>query len=122
MLAGMPDEPDPERVYYKLKPKQFERVNKPVHEEPAGPIEVKAILQQNIEADQSPLPPELKPVPATSRRAKDFSIGLVAAGIICGVPAYLLREDRLAFILAVSGFVFFAVLLFWIFWVLLDRY
>ncbi len=47
----MSDEKEDERKFYTLKPKLFERVNRPVHEEPQGAIDVQAMLQQNLAAD-----------------------------------------------------------------------
>ncbi len=119
----MLDENESERKRYTLKPKEFERVNKPVHEEKDGPIEVSAILQQNIEAvEPQRQPPILPTVVAVSRKAKDFWLTLFLAALAFGVPAFLLRDAHLVLVCLISGFVVFAAVISWIFWVIMDRF
>jgi|GEM_PF-5630908 len=133
----MADENDEERKYYTLKPKSFERVNRPVHEEPQGPIDVGAMLQQNLAADTSaaplqriqpvispsnPSPPALPVARHGSRRRNDYCTTLACAACVLAVPAWLLRDSDLALIGIASAFVLFSLLMAWIFWGIMDRY
>lgn len=136
-LLRMADENDEERKYYMLKPKSFDRVNRPVHEEPQGAIDVTAMLQQNLAADASgalpqpiqpatprsdPVPPALPVARHGSRRQKDYWTTLACAGGVLAVPAFLFRQSDLVLIGVASAFVLFAVLMAWIFWGIMDRY
>jgi len=135
------DETEPERKYYTLKPKAFERINRPVHEEPKASIDVQAMLQQNLAADQNashgaaalppipvttrhsdPVPPVLPVSRHGLRRKKDYLTALLCAAAVFAIPAFLLRESELALIAIASAFLLFAVVTFWIFWGIMDRY
>jgi hypothetical protein len=134
------DEIEPERKFYTLRPKSFERVNRPTHEELEGTIDVHAMLQQNLAADPHRPPIERsKPSPSTiargdavppvlpvartgSRRPKDFFTALVCGAAVLAISAFLLRESEFALIAIGSAFVLFALLMVWIFWGIMDRY
>ena len=145
-LPGMAEENEEERKYYTLKPKSFERVNRPVHEEPQGAIDVHAMLQQNLAADKErssaapripppsaqpvpsattsgdPKPPVLPVVKQKARRRNDYFNTLACAAVVFAVPAYFCRDSDLVLIAIGLAYGVFALVMAWIFFGIMDRY
>lgn len=126
----MPDETEPPRKTYGLKPKEFERLNAPRPE--AGETTEPAPLANDVFAMQRDLRERemaagmdvLKPAerPRATRRRRDYRLLLLGGnGAIVGVGA-LVDFNLMTLVCVFSGVILFSIGLTWIMWVVMDRY
>jgi hypothetical protein len=147
----MADEPDPPRVTYGFKPREFKRDNAPASEAgrmptaaelakvassgkivaavpPAGPRphdpnDVYATLQVNRAAEkETPDPSMADARKFLYRRKRDYWIVLGTGEAALGTVAFLTRHNSLVVICIVAGMAIFGVGLTWIMWQIMGRY
>ncbi|HEU5078300.1 MAG TPA: hypothetical protein VFT72_03770 [Opitutaceae bacterium] len=111
----MSEDSDPPRKYYRLKPKEFERINvDPSHS--SDPNEVHKILEENLSAANNAGLNDVAPPPRRrSRRLRDYIVAMVFGNLV------LLIATGIAPILGIVGLVIYNLGVTWIVWVVMDR-
>ncbi|WP_438480154.1 hypothetical protein [Oleiharenicola lentus] len=122
----MPDESDPPRKYYGLKPREFTRINEVVSAEPTsappGDNDVHVILRQNQVIARDAGLNEIVIKKVVSRRKRDYWTVLIAGNLcIAGLTAFV-GLNPLTAMFGLAGCVLLSVGLTWIMWVVMDNY
>lgn len=125
MLRPMPDEADPPRKVYGLKPKAFERVNTA---EPGSPPpaanDVFALQRELREREIATGFDALRPTerPRSRRRPRDYWLLLLAGnGALLGLVA-LLGANAMTVGFAGAGLVLYTLGLTWVMWCVMGDY
>jgi hypothetical protein len=146
-----PPEPEPASREFRLKPTDFERVNRPVNESGPGnaPIDVQQLYRQANLPPPPPTPGAAPPrendvhailrdnvarekaqglnavVPQrrpVSRRTRDFWVLFVGGNsLVVGMVA-LLHKNPVTLVFGFSAIVFFSLGLIWVMWMVMDDY
>lgn len=148
----MPDEQDPPRKFYQLKPKEFEMVNPPASMPPADstPIDVRGHLRaanagplERPKASRTPAPSndvhallrqnqariaaaglhEVEPRPRRpSRRKRDYWLLLAVMNGFFGFLAFGPYRNPMTFVYGLAGMIIFTLGLTWVMWFVMDDY
>lgn len=129
----MPEELEPERVVYRLKAKEFERVNPPPTSSPepastdnpagknsvlgANLNDVQSILRENLDAANARGLNDIRPQPRRrSRRTRDYIVSTIVVNLA------LVACTHFNFVFALAGFALFNFGFTWMVWVVMDDY
>jgi len=125
----MPDAPEPPRRAFVLKPRAFERLNRPPEELAAAPTPLANdifAMQRDLRArERASGRDELAPRPARrSRRRRDFWLMVALLNGLGGVAAGTASATGNLIVLtyALSGMLLGTVGLTWVMWVVMDDY
>lgn len=130
----MPDDSDPPRKNYALKPKDFERLNapRPDADSPVPPAPTPAandvfaiqrqLREREIAAGMDELAPPDRPV--RRRRKRDYWLmTLLTNGVLIPLALWGYRTGNLTVLVSsAAGIILANIGLWWIMWVLMDDY
>lgn len=85
------------------------------------PIKVEEILAENLEKEPE-FESEIEPGPALSRRGRDFLLLVVLGNLFLILTAILLPANPIVGVSLLSGFVLYNAGLWWVLYVVMDRY
>jgi len=144
-----PSEPEAPRREFRLKPAEFERVNRPAEEHGENaPIDVRQHLRRAsgpppravptatrtendvhghlrtnaAQAESAGLNAVIPQPRRPSRRKRDYWLVLVGGNGLFASAAIFAHRDIVTLVFAFSGIILFSISLTWIMWVLLDDY
>lgn len=121
----MPDEADPPRKFYGLKPKEFDRVNSA---EPGSPPpaanDVFAIQRELREREIASGMDELKPMdrPKSKRRRRDYWLLLLGGNLAIIGTALIVGLNVMTIVYVFSGVVLYSIALTWVMWFVMGDY
>jgi len=123
MLPGVSDSDDPPRREYKLKPKEFERVNAPRGTEAkSDDHDVFAIRRQVREREQAAGMDHITAAPPKkSKRARDFWVSLIFGwGLLMAIG--FMTTGLIGLLAGAALGLLYVVGIWWIFYHILDDY
>ena len=116
------DTPDPPPRQFGLKPKEFEKVNAPVPEEPSAPIRVEDILQQNLAVRETVKPLELDLETKMSRRTRDYLFLLIGGDVLILIGMFFTAKDPTLRVLGFSALALYSLGITGFCFLIMDRY
>lgn len=144
-----PPAPEPPPREFKLKPTQFERVNRPADATPGNaPIDVQqlyrqanaspprpsapppatakndvhAILRANLEEAKAKGLYDVIPQRRTSRRKRDFWVLLIGGNVLMLGALAVMHRNPVTLVFGFSAMVFCSLALTWVMWFVMDDY
>lgn len=126
----VPDEANPPRKVYALKPKEFERVNAPRPEagEPSAPPPLandiftmqRDLREREIASGMDVLKPADRP--RTKRRRRDYWLLMLVGNIAIVGTAALVGWNIMTVVYALAGVILYAIGLTWVMWFVMGDY
>ncbi|MCC5790377.1 MAG: hypothetical protein JJT75_12130 [Opitutales bacterium] len=104
-----------------LKEKEVRDLKNQKADRVLNPIEVEEILSENLEKEQG-FEREIELGPVLSRRGRDFLLLVVLGNLGLILTAILLPANSIFGVALLSGFVLYNLGLWWVLYVVMDRY
>ena len=118
-----PDRAEPPPRKYKLKPREFARVNAPPGTDvPSAAHDVYAILRANRTREQDHRLGEVEIKTVKSRRRRDYWRLLLGTNLFLALIAWFGRENLFVLVSAAAGVVISSIGLTWVMWFVMDDY